>query len=179
MRVRIILISTLGLVAVALLAAGCGGGTATGGEATGSDGTTGGGNEASATGAKPRGKAGALSKAEFIKKGDVICGRVPTEYNKLVKTLETEMKRKGQKLTAPERTLKAAVPPLYTAMRRLEKLPAPAGEEGRIEAIIAALESAAKGVEAEPKSELTGPNSPFAELRRLAGGYGFKFCGLL
>ena len=58
----------------------------------------------------------------------------------------------------------------------MEKLGPPKGEEAKIEAIIDSLEAAAKASKKKPKSELTGPKSPFAEFQKLTKEYGFSFC---
>lgn len=113
-------------------------------------------------------------KAALIKEGDEICSKVPQNYATKLKALEK--KNGGKKPSAKETTLKAAVPPLYTAIEEFEKLTAPSGEEEALAAIIAALEAAAKGLEAKPESKLSGPKSPFAEFQKLTGEYGFKVC---
>jgi hypothetical protein len=163
-------ITFIGIAAIAILAVGCGGG---GGD------TTGGGTGAStgeSTSASSDGGSSAkpLTKAVFIKKGDEICAKVPLTYEKLTKALEEESK--GKKPSEAEVNLKAAVPPLFVAAEEMEELGPPKGEEAKIEAIVDALEAAAKGIEAKPTSELTGPKSPFAEFQKLTGEYGFKAC---
>jgi hypothetical protein len=118
----------------------------------------------------------ALTKAELIKQGDAICTQVPEEFTKNQEALS---KKSKAKLTQEETNLKAAVPPLYVAAERMEALVPPSGDEAEVEAIIAALESAAKGLEAKPKSELSGPKSPFAEFQKLTKAYGFQTCSAL
>jgi hypothetical protein len=186
----------LGLAAVAVFAVGCGGGggdSTTGG--TGSGSTTEGASttveSGSTTGeestSSEEGKSGEeskssgpLTKAEFVKQGDAVCKKVPAGYQKSLQALEKEAKAAGKpKPSKAEENLKAAVPPLYTAVEELEALEPPSGEEQQAEAIVAALESAAKGLEANPTSELSGPKSPFAEFQKLTGEYGFKLCSQL
>lgn len=116
-------------------------------------------------------------KAALIKEGDEVCSKVPQNYANKLKALEK--KNGGKKPSTKETNLKAAVPPLYTAIGEFEKLSAPSGEEETLAAIIAALEAAAKGLEAKPESELSGPKSPFAEFQKLTGEYGFQVCSQL
>jgi hypothetical protein len=121
-----------------------------------------------------------LTKAEFIKEGEGICAKVPQEYGVKVKALEEEAKKsKKPKPTTAETNSKAAIPPLYVAIESFEELTPPKGEEKQVEAIVASLESAAKGVEQKPESELVGPKSPFAEFQKLTAAYGFKGCSQL
>ena len=174
----------------AALAVGCGSG--------GSSGSSGGGTGASATESSqsttgPETGAGGdsssggeaaggapLTKIEYLKKGDEICAKVPQEYSAELKAMEEEAKKKKQpKPTKAETNSKAAVPPLYVAIAAFEELTPPKGEEKQVEAIIAALESAAKGLEKKPESELSGPKSPFAEFQKLTEAYGFKGCSQL
>ncbi len=116
-------------------------------------------------------------KAALIKEGDEICNRVPETYGKTLQALEK--KNGGKQLPTKEANLKAAVPPLYTAVEELEQLSAPSGEEEELEAIVTALEAAAKGLEKKPGSPLSGPKSPFAEFQKLTGEYGFQVCSQL
>ncbi|HEX2391610.1 MAG TPA: hypothetical protein VHI77_01690 [Solirubrobacterales bacterium] len=155
---------------------GKGGGGSGGGEASGGEGAGGGGQGGNSTGGtNPKAKSGPLTKTEFIAEGDGICNNVTTEYQ--LKAIELkEEQPKGEEPTQTEVNLKAAVPPLYVAVKEFEALTPPKGKEKEAEAVIAALEDAAKGLEAEPESELTGPKSPFAEFQKLAQQFGFQFC---
>lgn len=129
-----------------------------------------GGSETSAT---------PLSKKAFVKKGDAICEGIPKTYGNELKALERELKKKGKKPTKSEQNLRAAVPPLHVAVEEFQQLSPPEGEEAKVEAIIKALESAAKGLEEKPESELSGPKSPFNEFQKLTKAYGLQFCSQL
>ena len=114
-------------------------------------------------------------KAALIKEGDKICSKAsPPATTKKLQALEK--KNGGKKPSTKETNLKAAVPPLYTAIEEFEALTAPSGEEAELEAVISSLEAAAKGLEEKPESELTGPKSPFAEFQKVTGEYGMQVC---
>lgn len=196
-------VSFVFLAVLAVLVAGCGGGgdSTGGGTADGSGATS--AQEKSSTNGETSGEdssgeedtsggedgtsgeeasenpltSGPLTKAEFVKQGDEICKAIPAAYQEKLQALQKESK--GKKLTKAEEAEKAAVPPLYTAAEELEALEPPSGEEQKVEAMIDALEAAAKGVEKEPTAELSGPKSPFAEFQKLTREYGFKFCSQL
>ncbi len=174
MRLGVIL---LGLLVAIFLVAGCGGGGATNGASSGSTGSS---TSEEAKG-EEEGKEGeekpSSEKAALVKAGDEICSTVPQNYAAKLKALEK--KNGGKKPSTKETNLKAAVPPLYTAIEEFEELSAPSGEEAKLAAIVAALEAAAEGLEAKPTSELSGPKSPFAEFQKLTGEYGFKVCSQL
>jgi hypothetical protein len=176
MRLKLVFL-LLTVVAMVALVAGCGGSSDSGSSEAGStsasstDGTT----QSTSTKSGPP-----LTKAEFIKQGDAICEKVPQSYNKKLEQLNFKAEKEKNKLVSTaEGNLKAAVPPLYVAAEELEELTPPSKDEQEAEAIVDSLEAAAKGVEAKPTSELTGPKSPFAEFQKLTGDYGFKFCNQL
>lgn len=201
MRLKITLIN---IVAIAVIAVGCGGGDAdstsagaSGGETTTTTSTNAGQENGSnagkengnagqengnaekqgggATGsAKPKGQS---EKQKFVAAGDAICETVPKRYNAKLKSLGKESSKNGRpEPSTAEKNLKAAIPPLYLAIEEFEELTPPQGEERTFEAIVDALEEAAKDLEKEPSAELTGPKSPFAEFQKLTTGYGFEVC---
>jgi hypothetical protein len=166
MRLSIIFICAAAMVAAI---AGCGGGGAadSAAKATGAD------SSANAASSPPD------TKAEFIKRGDTICAKVPKNYREMLSALEKKNKAKKEETPKDEATLKAEVPPLHTAVKEFEELGSPSGGEHEAEQIIASLETAAAGLEAKPGSELAGPKSPFAEFQKLTKEYGFKLCSAL
>jgi hypothetical protein len=174
MRLKLILI----IGAIAIFVVGCGGGgdSTSGGTTSGgstSEGTTaeGDGNATTANG-EANGDPKPLSKPEFKNRINEICIQVPPTYEEELKKAE----KGGKKLSPAEKTLKAAVPPIYAAVEQMESVKPPPGEEKKLEEVIDAMEAAAKGLEAEPKSKLSGPGSPFAEFQALTKKYGFETC---
>lgn len=115
-----------------------------------------------------------IPKKEYVKKGDAICANVPNEYNQLLGKLPKKQQENKQ-ITVP----KAAVPPLRTASEKFAELGSPDGDQAKAEAIVAALEAAADGLEKEPNGELGGPKSSFAEFNKLTQELGFKTCSQL
>jgi len=191
MRVKVIF-SLVMLVAIAALAAGCGGSSdssstgadsggttssASGDGTTGGDGTT---QNASGDGESDGGKSASgkpLTKAEFIKEGEAICGKIPEEYEEKRQEL-LKGKEKNNASTAKVNEV-AAIPPIFVAVESFEKLTPPEGEEAEVEAIIKALEAAGKGLEKEPNAPLVGPESPYDEFQKLTKKYGLQFCSEL
>jgi hypothetical protein len=169
MRLKIILGSVL---VVAILAAGCGGGDSSGGTGAGATGSTATGATTEGSSAESGGNSKPLSKKAFIARGDAICAKVPAAYGEKLQEIEKE----NPKASVAEKNLKAAVPPLYPAAEELAGLTPPKGDEEKAEAIVAALEAAAKGMEEKPTSKLAGAKSPFNEFQELTSAYGFKGC---
>jgi hypothetical protein len=177
------------LLVVALVVTGCGGSdssssgsSAANPSSTGStdgtnptnassnDGTTGGKEGEDGKSGKP------LTKKEFIAEGESICQNIPVVYGELVAELEKE---KGKKPPTAETNLKAAVPPIFSAVEEFENLTPPQGEEKQAEEIIDSLEAAGKGLEEEPTAPLSGPKSPYNEFQEVTKKIGLNFCSNL
>jgi hypothetical protein len=156
----------LAVLAIAAFGVGCG--------SSGDDSTGGGGGDSSASSGSPADPAvgsASIPKAQYIKKGDEICRKVPTEYQKLLKEIPKKQ-QENKKIVTP----KAAIPPLRVASKELAELGSPNGDEAKAEAFVTALEAAGDGLEKEPEGELSGPKSSFAEFNKLTKEYGFKEC---
>jgi hypothetical protein len=168
MRLKIILMA----VVVMVFVAGCG----SGGNSSSSKSTATKGDSNASTGQKESSSANAdskpMTKTAFRTRINEICIQVPPGYKELLKKLRVG----GKKPSKAESNLKAAVPPLRSAVEEMNAVVPPPSEEKNLEKVIAALESAANGLEAEPTSELSGPESPFAEFQAVTKRYGFETC---
>jgi len=158
--------------------------TSSSAESTDSGDSTDGGGDGDETngnnGSDGDGDAASATKAVFIKEGDELCQQIPQRFQKNLKELERVRKIENEpKLTPAEVNIRAAVPPLYSAIEEFADLEPPAEDKQKVAAMMDALEAAAKGVEAKPTSKLSGPKSPFAEFQKLANAYGFKVCNQL
>lgn len=182
MRVKVIL-SLVVMVAVGVILAGCGGssdsgssGAETAAESTGAEGTTAGanGNDGGEEdgGGEEEGSSKPLTKTEFSTQVNEICTQVPPTYEEELKKLE----QGGQKPSKAEINLKAAIPPLESAIEQMESLTPPTGEEQTLEEVITTLGAAITGLEEKPTSELSGPQSPFAEFQAVTKKAGLETC---
>jgi hypothetical protein len=158
-----------------LLLAGCGGG----------EGTTGGAasakkdpasapaadKTASSQGATAK-KSTPMNKTEFDVRLNEICIQVPADYKKELKVLNAD----GKKHSKAEVNLKAAIPPLEMALEQFESVKPPPNEKQVLTQMTAAMETAVKGLKKKPTSELSGPQSPFAEFQTVSTRYGLQTC---
>lgn len=138
----------LGVFAIALVGAGCGGGDDTG---------------------------SGLTKAEFVKQGDAICAKADAKKNSDLKSAFEQQAKEGKQLNKSiERQLvtEVALPPVATMTEELADLGAPDEKAG---AIVTAYEDGVSAIEDDPGSVLNGSN-PFEEPDKLALEYGFKRC---
>jgi hypothetical protein len=154
-----VLTAVLGALAVAFLICGCGGGE---------DDSSGDGSSSSA-----------LTKAEFIKRGDEICRK----SGEAIFAEATEFaKRSGINAEQPSEAQQEEVysqvvgPALKRQSEEIADLGPPEGEEEAVEAIVAALSRGAEEIEEDPKAALSGKN-PLEEASKLAAAFGFKRCG--
>lgn len=166
MRLNLFLI--VGVIATAIFVAGCGGGSGS----TSEDTTTTGGGGATTTTGETTGESKPLTKTEFHTRVNELCIQVPPSYEEELEKL----KKGGKKPSKAEETLKAALPPLYSTVEGFEELEPPPVEKQALEEMISSLESAAKGLEEKPTSELSGPKSPFAEFQAVSKKLGFETC---
>jgi hypothetical protein len=146
------------LLALGALIAGCGGGDST---------TT----AAATTSEAP------LTKAEFIRQGDVICQTgnqvSTTEINEFAKDNGFGSKEPSQ-AQFEEIVTEVLVPNLERQADELDALVPPAEDEDEVEAIVDSLRGAISEIAKDPDS-LQG--NVLAEPIRLEKAYGFKVCG--
>lgn len=138
----------LGVLAVAIAGAGCGGGDDSG---------------------------SGLTKAEFVKQGDAICAEADAEKNAGLEAAFERQTKSGNPLSKgfeQKLVTEVALPPVSAMTEELAALDAPDEEA---EAIVSAYEESVREIEDDPSSVLGGSN-PFEAADKLAGEYGFKRC---
>jgi hypothetical protein len=147
-------------VGAILLMAGCGG------DDEGEDGGT----------TTPATNAGALTKEQYISRGDEICAQGTLRLGQQVQRDFGGVQPSGEE--ARQFAEDAVVPNLEQVLEELRALPAPAGDERKVAAIYDALQRGIDQVREDPDLFLE-PNSggAFDQANRLAQAYGFKQCG--
>jgi hypothetical protein len=139
------------LAALSLLLAGCGGGD----------------DETSS-----------LTRKEFLKQGNAICAEQTAKRNKLIQDAiagldQSKLLPKAER----EQIVVDALAPYAETPEKLAALGAPEGDEEKVEAIVEAMEKAAKDAEANPAKALTSTEQ-FAEANELSTEYGLTSCVL-
>jgi hypothetical protein len=159
-------------LAVLALVAGCGGG---------SDSDSGDSSAATTEAADGGGSgAPALSKAEFIKQGDVICTKVAGE---LAKGIADFMSENGLGQTEEpseeqqEELVAEVILPLFKSQaEQIGELGAPEGEEEAVAEIVEGTEEAVAEGE-EDLSGAIGGDNPLQGVNEKAQDFGFQICG--
>jgi hypothetical protein len=155
-----------GVVAIAVIAAGCG--------SSGSSSSGGGTSSGEASGSS-------LTRDEFIKEADTAC----EEGNQSISTEAEEFAKKNsinikKPTTSQQEEIISEVvgPALREQAKAIHALGAPSGEEAKVKAIVAAVESAAKKTEKNPSFLIEGKSGgPLVEAKQLAQEYGLEVCG--
>jgi hypothetical protein len=120
----------------------------------------------------------ALTKAEFIKQGDAICGEGNDQSEKEAEEFAEDNDFDLEKATEEqleEAVSEVLVSNLSRQVEELDALAAPEGDEDQVEEIIGSLEDALEEIEGDPS--LVFQNEVLKEPGELAGEYGFKVCG--
>jgi hypothetical protein len=121
-----------------------------------------------------------LTKAQFIKRAEAICsGTDKTQKAALRVFFQKHPNATASKAVEEEVVVVVGLPPVRAEIKELAALPAPKGDEEKIQAFIEAIEQAVEKGEADPSTMIRGEGKgPFAAAGKLARGYGFKACTL-
>jgi basic membrane lipoprotein Med (substrate-binding protein (PBP1-ABC) superfamily) len=142
--------------AILLIVAGCGGGSDSSSESS------------------------SITKAQFIKQADAICAKGnkenEAEFEKFAKEKGLSEKKEPTKAQQEEAISEIVGPGVQKQIEEIDALGAPEGDEGKIEAMIDAVEEGVEEIEENPAALVEGKN-PLAKGSKLAKEYGLKTCG--
>lgn len=123
----------------------------------------------------------ALTKAQFIKRGDAICEAAQEKRTKATSAWVKKISKEGKE---PEDFshhelgqvyLTLAVPPVKGASAELGELGAPVGD-AQAEKVMESLNGTVESIEEEPLRVFK--EAPYEKADKLAAAYGFKSCNL-
>lgn len=121
---------------------------------------------------------GSLTKAEFVEQGNAICAK----YNKQIEEEFQEFTKEsgGLNSQAPEAVKKEiariSLAALEPQLEELRSLPAPSGDEEKVNLILERQEKSIEIIEEEPAFRTSG--NPFEELNKPASDYGLVECSV-
>jgi hypothetical protein len=134
----------------------------------------GGGDE---TSTYPAGVSRPIAKVRFLAEADRICHSTNARIEAAADGLVT-----GRHEPPPAEVrrvvLRIVVPTLRSEVDAIRSLGAPAGDERRVGAILAATERGIRQIQADPVGVLDGPPPALREAGRLAQAYGSSECDL-
>jgi hypothetical protein len=146
-----------GVLAIALIAAGCGGSSS-------SDSTA------------------SLTKAEFVKQGNAICAignkQIEAGFESFAKENHLSENKQPTEAQAAEIAETVLIPAVTTQIEGIRALGVPSGEEDQVNAILDAAEEGIEKAEEDPGVLLSsnGDNA-FGKANKLAREYGLTTCG--
>jgi len=148
-----ILAMLVGVVALAAIVGGCGGGD----------------------------EEQSLTKAEFIKQGDKICKTSSDEILAGYQTFTKQHKIKEfpSRVQGYEITEQIFIPSVEKRLEALRALNPPPGDQKTVEAIWAPAEEGVEVGREDVKKVFTKGDTPFDKSNKLAKKYGFKVCGTI
>ena len=122
-----------------------------------------------------------LTKAEFIVRADRICFLTDRAQGKAFRAFFAERPGANKDQGLNERAvIVAGLPPIRAEAEELDALPAPEGDEDKIQAIVDGIEEAIEVVEEDPGPLVNAKDAgPFTEVDKLTGAYGFKACAFV
>jgi hypothetical protein len=124
-----------------------------------------------------------LSKHEFLRLAEKVCWR--GDYYQVhrgpqwIKRHEAELAKLSPDAAEETKLRAIAFPSIRKEAREIAALPAPRGDEKKIQAIVVAIEAGLKKAEKDPLS-MEGESideNPFSRASELAYNYGFIRCG--
>jgi len=146
-----------GVLALALLAAGCGGGN-DGGDSTAS-----------------------LSKAQFVKQGNAICRKgnaeLESEFEEFAEEHNLQENKKPSEAAFEEAAETILIPGITNQVEEIRALGTPEGDEGEIDEILTGAEEAVEEGEEDPASFGEGESPQFKKVNKQAREYGLTVCG--
>lgn len=130
-----------------------------------------------AAGCGDGGSEAALSKAQFIKRGDAICEKADETQNAGLRGYTAKNAKKASTQAGKEDLVTiVGLPPVKTEVEELHALGPPSGDEAKVEAILTGIEEALEDAEENPQSIEKRAGNPFNAVDELAREYGFKAC---
>jgi hypothetical protein len=120
-----------------------------------------------------------ISKAQFVKQANAICAKTNRELvDSSEEFLNTKILRESKSLTKAQviALSKLALPPITEQVEELRALGAPAGDEGKVDAILSAAEEAIEKGERDPAAIYGADGGAFAKANQLSSAYGLEKC---
>ena len=118
----------------------------------------------------------ALTKAEFLNQGRVICNQWEREREEALGEALAEVE--GKKVTQQmkeDAVIKVLLRPYQRMTDKLAELSPPEGDEEKVEAILRAMKDTSENIEESPGTSLSS-SVQFDKADKLAGSYGLTDC---
>ena len=119
----------------------------------------------------------ALTKAEFLKKGNAICKKGNDQINKVAQKLFPNRKARPSKAQLNKFATGTLIPSVQSQINGVKALGAPKGDEAKVNAIVTTAQAALDKAKKDPILLTGSKHDPFAKANKLSKAYGLTVCG--
>jgi hypothetical protein len=121
----------------------------------------------------------ALSKAQFLKKGNAVCKKGNQQINKVGRqTFGTKGNhKKPTKAEQKKFATDTLIPGIQTQIDGVKALGPPKGDEAKVKAIVVSAQASLDKAKTDPTILLKSKTNPFAKTNKLSNAYGLTACG--
>src|SRR5438270_5181613 len=120
----------------------------------------------------------ALTKAEFLKKGNAICKKGNQQINQVAHKVFPNQKARPSRAQVTKFATGTIIPSVQSQISGVKALGAPKGDEAKVNAIVTTAQAALDRDKKDPLVLTTSSQmDPFAKANKLAKAYGLTVCG--
>jgi hypothetical protein len=122
----------------------------------------------------------ALTKAEFLKKGNAICKKGNQQINQVANQTFTKKKYPNgppPKSVQTKFATDTVIPTVQSQIDQIKALGAPKGDEAQVTAIVTSAQGALDQAKKDPSVLLSNGPGPFEQTNKLSKSYGLTVCG--
>ena len=119
----------------------------------------------------------AISKAEFLKKGNAICKKGNQQISQAARKAFPKSKGKPSQAELTKFATDTIIPSVQSQINGLKALGAPQGDEAKVNAIVTSAQAALDKGKKDPTLLTSNKKDPFAKANKLAKAYGLTVCG--
>jgi hypothetical protein len=119
----------------------------------------------------------ALTKAEFLKKGNAICKKGNQQIGAAAQKLFPKSKGKPSAAQLNKFATGTIIPAVQGQINQIKALGAPKGDEAKVKAIVDAAQSALDKGKKDPALLTANGPGPFKQANQLTTSYGLTVCG--
>ena len=119
----------------------------------------------------------ALTKAEFLKKGNAICKKGNDQISQVANKAFPKSKGKPGQAQLTKFATDTVIPSVQGQISGVKALGAPQGDEAKVNAIVTTAQAALDRAKKDPVLLTSNKNDPFAKSNKLAKAYGLTVCG--
>ena len=119
----------------------------------------------------------ALTKSEFLKKGNAICKKGNQQISQVAHKVFPNRKARPSRAQMIKFATDTVIPSVQGQISGVKALGAPQGDEAKVNAIVTTAQAALDRAKKDPALLESNKSTPFAKANKLAKAYGLTVCG--